>query len=354
LKHPNKHIQMKINAIKHINLRIALTLVVLLLMIFNPFMRLNAASLTNTSVRLNRMKASTNTTMRITFTVPAGNAQTEEKLMLSLPDNFTVAPAVNYTSSVASCGATSLPGTLTFTASDTNGSKHITISGLTNLSASTSYCVDLTNADALGTGAAGQYSATLETQTSGAVLIDSVYLTLRIITDDQIVVNAVVPPTFNFVLDGNTTSFTADLDTGVVRQTAERTVTITTNSATGWIAWARGLNTGLASTAAGYTIAATTPGTGATLSSGTEGYVLGVDSTDAGGGGTVTVEAAYAGTNADADGSGLDTNLRQIATADGTANGDILRLYGKAAINGFTPAANDYTDTWTVIGAGSY
>lgn len=345
---------MKANTIKQTKLWLSLFLAGLLSLQALLLGVANAANLTNTSIRLTRMSDATNTTLRVTFTVPAGNSATEEKLKLSFPDNFTIASAGNYTSSVASCGATSLPGTFTFTASNTNGSKHITLSGLTNLSASTAYCVDLTNADALGTGSSGQYTATVETQTSGAALIDSTSLALRIINDDQIVVSAVVPPSFNFVLDGNTTSFTANLDSAAVRQTTERTVTITTNAPAGWIAWARDSNTGLNSTAAGYTIASTTPGTGATLSAGTEGYVLGVDSTDAGGGGTVSVIAAYAGTSGNNNGSGLDSTLRQVASSNGTANGDVLRLYGKAAISGVTPAAIDYTDTWTIIGAGSY
>src|SRR5690606_38805253 len=150
-------------------------------------------------------------------------------------------------------------------------------------------------------------------------------------------------------LDGNATSFTSNLDTGDVIYTTPRTVTITTNATQGWIAWARSSNEGLTSAAAGHTIDSTTPGTGATLTPGTEGYVLGVDATDASSGGTVTVVAAYAGTDSDDDGSGLDNAFRQIASADGTADGDVLTLLGKAAINAFTPAGVDYTDTWTII-----
>lgn len=321
--------------------------------------RVSAASLTATTVRLDRMKASTATTLRVVFTVPAGNSQTEEKLKISLPDNFVVNTTVaNWSTDTASCGATALPGTFTKTASDTGGSKHLTLSGVTNLTASTSYCVDLTagaGSPLTSTGSAGQYVATVETQTSGAATIDSTSVALRVITDDQIVVSAAVPPSFNFVLDANTTSFTANLDASNVRQTTERTATITTNAAGGWIAWAKDLNTGLTSAAASKTIASTTPGTGATLASGTEGYVLGVDKTDQAGGCTLTVTAAYQGTSANDNGSGLDTAYRQIANcATGTANGDVLKLYGKAAVSGTTPAATDYTDTWTVIGAATF
>lgn len=319
-------------------------------------MRLEAAGLTGTTLRFNRMRASTASTFRLTFTVPAGNSQTEASIYLSFPDAYTVATS-GLTATAVSCGATSLPGTLSATGSNTNGSKNITISGVTNLSATTTYCVDVdrtgTN-DPVTNPTSGIYSISVTTRTSVPANIDTTTVGARVITDDQIVVSAVVPPSFNFVLDANTTSFVSNLDSGSVIHTTPRTVTITTNATAGWIAWARDSNTGLTSAAAGHTIASTTPGTAATLATNVEGYVLGVAATDAGGGGTVTVVPAYAGGGADNNGSGLDTTFRQIASANGTANGDMLTLRGKSGINAFTPAGVDYTDTWTIIGAGSF
>lgn len=315
-----------------------------------------AAGLTGTFVRFNRMKETTATTFRLTFTVPAGNSDTEDDILIGFPDAYTVATS-GLTAAAVSCGATSLPGTLSAAGNNTNGQKGITISGVTNLSATTTYCVDIdrtsTN-DPITNPAAGLYEVTVETRDSGDATIDSTTIGARVISDDQIIVSAVVPPSFNFVLDGNTTSFVSNLDPGAVIHTTPRTVTITTNATQGWIAWARDSNTGLTSAAAGHTVASTTPGTAATLAAGTEGYVLGVAATDAGGGGTVTVVAAYAGTGGDDDGSGLDTTFRQIASANGTANGDVLTLRGKAGIAPLTPAGVDYTDTWTIIGAGSF
>lgn len=331
---------------------------VLLVFLLVSFMNsvVNAAFLSATSIRFNRMRASTATTMRVTFTVPAGNATTEASLRIGFPDAYTVATS-GITTSVGSCGATGLPGSLSATGSNTGGSKNITISGVTNLSASTTYCVDIdrtaTN-DPITNPTAGEYIINIATRDAGAVDVDTTRIAARVISDDQIVVSASVPPNFNFVLDANTTSFTAELDFSLVRQTTARTVTINTNATSGWIAWARDSNVGLSSAAAGYTIASTTPGTGATLTPGTDGYVLGVEATDAGGGGTVAVVAAYQGTGVNANGSGLDATFRQIASSNGTANGDILTLRGKASITNVTPAATDYTDTWTIIGAGSF
>lgn len=318
--------------------------------------RIDAAGLTSTSIRFNRMKAATATTLRLTFTVPSGNSATEAKVHIGFPDAYTVATS-GLTATASSCGATSLPGTLVATGSNTNGAKNITITGVTNLSATTSYCVDIdrtTTNDPITNPTAGIYGITVQTLTAGDVQIDNSTIGARVIADDQIIVSAVVPPSFNFVLDANTTSFTTALDSTAVVHTTPRTVTITTNATAGWIAWARDSNTGLTSAAAGKTIASTTPGTAATLTNNVEGYVLGVTATDAGGGGTVTVTPAYAGGGADANGSGLDTTFRQIASANGTANGDVLTLRGKASINALTPAGPDYTDTWTIIGAGSF
>src|SRR5690606_22621091 len=106
-----------------------------------------------------------------------------------------------------------LPGTLAATGSDSGGSKSITISGVTNLSATTSYCVDVTGGPIAANPSAGQYEVTVTTQTSGPADIDTATIAARIISDDQVVVSAVVPPSFNFVLDGNATSFTSNLDT---------------------------------------------------------------------------------------------------------------------------------------------
>lgn len=337
----------------------AISSVLVLILAFSG-VKIEAAGLVGTSLRFTRMMASTGTSFRLVFTVPAGNTDTEASVRINFPDSYTVA-TTGLTSDTVLCatetGATALPGTLTVAGDNTVSSKNITVSGITDLSASTTYCVDIdrtgTN-DPITNPSAGGTAIVVETLDAGDARIDHTTLGINVITNDQVVVNAVVAPTFTFVLDANTTNFTANLDSSVVTYTTPRTITITTNAAYGWITWARDSNVGLFSAAAGHSIDSTTPGTAATLTPGTEGYVLGVQATDAASGGTVTVVPAYAGTGADADGSGLDTSYRQIASSDGTANGDILTLRGKATIQPLTEAALDYTDTWTIIGAGSF
>ncbi len=144
--------------------------------------------------------------------------------------------------------------------------------------------------------------------------------------------------------------------------TSGRTVTITTNAPSGWIVWVKGLNNTAgrgalqSATAGNYKIAGTAAaGTAArTMTTGTEDYGLGATlNTDATNGGAVSIAAAYDGT-ANKIGTIDAAAFRPIASANGTANGDIINLYGRATIAGQTPAANDYTDTMTIIGAGQF
>lgn len=322
----------------------------------------HAAALTNTYVRLDRLKASTVTTFRVVIKIPSTNAATEAHVQIGFPDNFTVATSGLTATGSSGCdaGATALPGTLTVTGNNTNGSKNIDIAGVTNLTASTSYCVDVdktTTHDPITNPTAGSYSLTVKTRDATPTDIDTTSVGVNVISDDQVQVSATVPPSFTFALDSNSTSFSSNLSSSSVVQTTGRTVTITTNAANGWITWAKDLNTGLTSTAAGKTIASTTPGSAATLSNGTEGYVVSSEvTTDAAGGGTVSIPAAYQGTSGNNAGSGLDTTFRVIASSTGTAggSGDVVTVRGKAAVSGSTPAGNDYSDTWTIIGAGTF
>jgi len=323
----------------------------------------SAASLQNTYVRLDRLKGSTSTTFRILFKVPSGNSLVENYLKVSFPDSFTVATS-SLTASTANCaadtGATPLPGTLTVAGNNTPGSKNVLVSGVTNLTASSTYCVDIDRTsthDPITNPGASQYSLTVATLDSGSAVIDTTSVSVSIVSDDQVQVSATVPPSFTFALDSNSTSFTSNLSSGSVVQTTGRTVTVTTNAANGYVVWAKDANTGLTSAAAGHTIASTTPGSAATLSNGTEGYVLSAEvTTDFTGGGTVSIPAAYQGTAGNSAGSGLDTTYRQIVSSNGTAGGtgDVVTVRGKAAISGSTQAGADYADTWTLIGAGTF
>jgi hypothetical protein len=325
----------------------------------------SAATLTTSYIRLNRLSAGQGTSFRLVF--KAASAQTANVTIdFNGADGTTwtgTGGAVNATQTVttATCasetGFTALPGSITAAGSGST----VTISSVGATSSGTTYCADLTSATAVTNANAGEYHPVI---TVGA---DSVTVAVRTISNDQIVITAAVPPTFNFALSSNTDSFTANLSTSSVVSTNGRTVTITSNAASGWIAWVKDLNgsSGAATkgalkstSASNYTIPTTNANAlgsaSHTLSTGSEDYGLGVTlTTDAGGGGTVSIDAAYDGTSTKA--GVLDpTNFRPIASANGTANGDVITLTGRATISGNTPAATDYTDTLTVIGAGNF
>lgn len=357
--------------------RIAMIMVAILILaaIFNALINLpaQAGTLTSTYLRLNRMKSGTGTSMRLVFTTVASGA-TSVTINMNGTDtgtaqwtNATPGGLVNATQSVssASCaadtGATALPGSIT--AAGSGGT--ITISSVTALAATTAYCVDLTSSTAVTNPTAGHEGEYHPTITAGS---DSVTVAVRIISNDQVTTTATVPPTFNLVLSGNTDNFSANLSTSSLVLTSGVTATVTTNATTGWTLWVQGTNVAsgdspkgaLKSAAAGNRTIPQTEATalGAaafTPTNGEEHYGLGADiTTDASGGGTVSLDAAYNSASFTKIGV-LDTSkLRPIATSNGPAAGDVITFKEGATISGLTPAANDYTDTITVIGAGTF
>jgi hypothetical protein len=203
----------------------------------------------------------------------------------------------------------------------------------------------------------------MHTRDGSAVAINETNYAVAIIVNDQIVVSAVVPPTFVFALSGNVDTFPSNLDPANVLSTAGRTVSITTNAKGGWIGWVKDSQQGLYSTDANYKINTTGTVNGApdTLVSNTEGYVIDADMTnDAGGGCTVAIAAEYNGPTGTPSVSGgtLSANFQPFASCTGappaTSNGDIVTLIERASISGGTPAGSDYSDTITVVASGNF
>ncbi|MBI5621081.1 hypothetical protein HY949_04825 [Candidatus Gottesmanbacteria bacterium] len=300
-------------------------------------------------LRADRMKASTATSVLVVFTPVATG--TEAKVKVTFAAGYTVGATPTGNVSNLPSGVTAVPGTLTYAGSG----QVVTISGVTDLTPGTSYGVNI--ATGITNTTAGEYENTITTTTSGDVTIDSSNVAVRIISDDQIVLLATVPPTFNFVLSGNTDAFTTDLASGSIVSTTGKTVTLTTNADKGWIAWVKSANAALSSATTGESI--TTTGTvnaaPSTLSAGTNGYVLDTNlTTDHGTGtGTVTIDAEYNGTDTSSGGT-LSTSFQPIASANGTTAGDVITLIERAAITTVLGAADDYTDTLTVVGAGNF
>jgi hypothetical protein len=341
--------------------RLALVLALLLAVNALAPAMASAGSLSNTYVRLNRMTAATDSSLRIVFTTSSGST-TEDNIKIDFGAAWgsatgsvlNGAQTVTSGSCASETGATALPGTLSATGA--SASSTITVSGVTNLAASTAYCVDLTSSNAVHNPTTGEYYAIVTTQTSTTV-DDSAKIALRVVTNDSITVTATVPPTFNFALDANTTAFTADLTPGTKRTTTARTVTINTNAKTGWITWLRNADTnGLYSAGVNANIAPTTPGTAVNVDAApnTEQYVWGVTATSqVAGVGTTSLISAYDATGAN-EGSGVDNAYRQVASGSGTSQDAVLTLVSAATISPITPAASDYTDIVQVIGAGNF
>lgn len=230
--------------------------------------------------------------------------------------------------------ATGLPGSLT--ASGSGQTVTITAGALTS---GTEYCVALTSATAVTNPSAGTYTATL---TDGS---DTTTVGLDVISNDQINVDATVPPTFTLGFGANVDHL-GTLASGSVSHTPGVTLTVSTNAANGWGLWAEDSNAGLKSVAANKTIPTVATGGIHTLTAGTEGYGLGVT------GGTGTANYASNGTST---AGGLSSSaFNEIASASAPTSSTSVGVTELAAISGITPAAVDYSDTITIIGAGSF
>lgn len=325
-----------------------------------------AAPFTQAFVRLDRLQATTATGGRVCAqpVTTAVEASVQVTFPTTAATDYTVnATAANWTVTTTGldAGQTAWPGIGTATAVT---GKTVTFPS-TDLTVGTLYCFNFSGTNTLTTSSAGlaeTVQGTIVTRTSVPATIDQTTYDLNIISNDQVVVNAVVPPSFSFTLSGNTDSFTTNLSTTSLVSTSGRTVTIITNAPNGWVVWVRDLNNNggrgalRSATAANYNITGSAAvGTASrTFTNGTEDYGLGVTiNTDAAAGGTVSLDTAYDGT-ANKAGTLDPTQLRPVASANGTANGDIIALTGRATIAGQTPAASDFTDTLTVVGAGRF
>jgi hypothetical protein len=325
-----------------------------------------AAPFDQAFVRLDTLKAATATGGRIC--AQPTTAATEASVQVTFPTTGGTDYTVNATASNWTVDTTNLdtdqtawPGIGTATAVS---GKTVTFPS-SDLTVGTLYCFNFGATSTLTTSSAGAAETSygsITTRTTAPATIDTTQYSLSIITDDAVVISGVVPPSFSFVLSGNTDAFTTDLNTSSVVSTSGRTVTITTNAQSGWIVWVKDLNSSSgkgalqSATASNYKIAGSSSAGASshTLSTGSEDYGLGATiSSDASGGGTVSLDAAYDGTGSKA-GTLDPTRFRPIASSSGTANGDVINIVGRATIAGQTPAASDYTDTMTVIGAGLF
>lgn len=314
----------------------------------------HAGPLAKVFVRFDRIKISTSTTG--TVCAQPATAATETTVVVTFPTGYTLGSLGNFTVNTTAIswpsGAVAWPSIAT--ATGLSGQNVTFPSG--DLTVGTLYCFNWINSAAVTTKSSATTSnlGSVTTQATGPVAIDVAEYTTATIADDQIVVTATIPATFSFALSGNTDTL-GSLATGAVTTSpTPRTATVNTNAKNGWMVWAKDSNAGLSSAAASKTIASTTPGTISTLVAGTEGYNTGVTSSAGGGSAAITVATPFNESGTNYRGGGLDTSLRLLASSAGVANAAVLTLKNNVAISATTPAATDYTDTITVIGAGLF
>ncbi len=315
-----------------------------------------ATFMTHATVMETNMNTSGQSALIVAFTAGAADSGNLVINMGTATSAVLAAPAISTTYNGVDCktitgAANDLPGTLS---SSGNSNPTITVTGVTALTAGQSYCV------VVGSFAAQTAVTNVASSNSYAVTLtdgtDSATVAIDLIANDQVVVNATVAPAFTLALSGNTDNFTGNLSSGSIATTTGVTATVNTNAKTGWFLWGSDSNTGIKSATQNYTVPSRTPGTNATLTNGTEGYLTGLPAggiTQGSGAGTTTATTAYASSGS-GNGSGLDGTPRQLASSDGTANGAIVTVKEFGTIAGTTPAASDYSDTVTLVGAGSF
>lgn len=323
---------------------------------FNMASQVHAANLTNASMRPDRMAISLSTNYLVVVTPATVGTEASTKV------NF----AAGYDVTGATATTTGIPATyhgLSLTAVPTIGTAAISGQNVTvphgDLTVGTAYAFIIQTV--VNPGTTGQKSNIVTTQTSAPATIDSSSVTTYIVSDngastdgDQIVVTASVAPTYTLILGANTDSVITAL--GTVESGTGVLATATTNANNGHVMWLKassttGLDSATTATSIPYagTAADATP---TTITAGTEGVVIDVNSTT-NGSGTLTVAAEFNGATTAAGGT-PNTAFQEIASATTTTTGDAVTIIPRVAISTTTQAANDYTATYTVVGAGNF
>jgi len=212
------------------------------------------------------------------------------------------------------------------------------------------------------TTAGNPYVSTITTQDSVLAAVDSSRVATNVVVSggDQVVVTASVPPTFSFALGSNTIAL-GDLSTSSTKN-GNVVTTISTNANNGYVMWLRGsggsdaTNASLASAGVSDTVLSqgTIDNTCTSYVSGTAYYQLTATFTHTAGNGTISTNPEYGCGSSNTSGGTITKLYQEVERSSGTASGDTVTLTALAAAASLNKAATDYTDTWTVIGAGNF
>jgi hypothetical protein len=333
----------------------------------------------STMLRLANMTASQASSGSVCVTPATSTA--EDYVLVTFPSQFTIvtttgAPLLaNWATSITAptspgtgsnywpAGAIGFPNALTPVAATTSpNTVKFQFATAATLTLAQMYCFDWTATTGLtSVGAAGvDLQGSVATENSSSTIIDSGNYAVTVLTNDQIVVSATVPPIFEFSMPGNTDTF-GTMSDSVVNQTAGVTPTVKTNAKGGWVMWAKDSNQALTSSASGGSIPSVgwNSDTPTTLPSGggAQDYALSVTAqANVGGGGSPCTDTATAEYNGGATAGGeLYGTYVDIGACTGhPSNNDGMKLVELATISAITPAASDYTYTITVVGAGLF
>jgi hypothetical protein len=336
--------------------RVAIILSILTLLFANlAFIpKVFATTLTHTTVMEYNMNSGGTSQLAVAFT--AGAADAVGSVVLTFTgwtggSAGIIGASASQTSTTTGCtaltGATNPLATLG-TPTSVPGSGTITQPWtVTALTSGQSYCFILTYASAVtNPTSTGVYSVNVAVDGT-----DTNNVALDVITNDQIVVSATVIPSFTMVLTPNTDTLGTLTSSAYTVSTNSVTATVNTNGAYGFSLWVEDSNAGLHSTIAAKTIASLSVANHAMNGGqiGTEGYVIGAPTISAG-----TIAAPYVDTTGWSGGGVLSTGYSLLASNTVASSADVIPIKEIADISGTTPPATDYTDTITVVGAGSF
>lgn len=369
------------------NKRFVVSALVLMLSLLWPALA-SASTLNQAGVRLGRLGinsgsggAGDGNDMLVTFklkTTPTSVA----KIDVVFPSGFAVAtgtPATGTTFPNTPTSITAPPG-LPGTATATAGTKDVMVSSLTSasLTSTTLYGFTIPAGTITNPGTAGQYNLTVCSENSSGTagcasnVIDSTTVPVYIwggaggstANADQVTVNASVAANFSFSLSANSDTVPTVDTTGSKTSTGVN-MTVSTNSPLGYTAYVKSKNGALNSATSGGSIPtgtfdgspdATTPAGTLTkyLFVPTSGSVCQTSC----GAGAIAYDGEYSGLTAGGGGTTggafNSTNFSSFVSRPAYTGGDTFLLQERTAVTAAIPAANDYTDTLTIVAAGNY
>ena len=317
------------------------------------------ATVTEAFVRFNRL--SDGAAVSGTACQKTSTSGTETGIIIDFPLGWTISgtPA-NWTVTTTnlpldpadnSTAATAWPGINTATA--VNGISVRFPS--TTLTPGTFYCFNFSGASSTMVSGDDQTGA-LKTE-GGTPFVDTTNWAVSVVSTnaDQITVTASVSATMNFALSGNSISL-GTLSTSTVNSGAV-TMTVGTNAFNGFLSWIQGTSTtggtggGLHSTTANADIPSTGSfdDTPSDLAS-TTGVVIDADS----GTNSPSINDEYNGTDTNSGGHFDGGVFHQMAYKTGVQTGTTVTINARAKVASTQAAASDYTDTLTVVAAGSF